>query len=59
MFSFNMAVYNIFGGYTPEVDSVDRDNENITYELKSIIPDNDALDEILEIAAKLQNEIHR
>lgn len=56
MFNIDKMMYNVLGGYTIDTESVDKNNENIVYELKSIIPNKEALDEILEMAAVIQNE---
>lgn len=56
MFSLDKMMYNVLGGYTHENESVDRNNENIVYELKSIFPTEEVLGEILEVAATIQSE---
>lgn len=58
MFNHDKIVYGVLGGYTQGCEREKKQKEEITYELKSIIPTREALDEMLEIAATFRNEKH-
>ena len=58
MLNRDKIVYDVLGGYTQGKEREKKYNEEITYELKSIIPTREALDEMLEIAATFRNEKH-
>lgn len=56
MLNLDKVVCNILGGYSLDSELVDKDNENFEYKLESVIPTKEALDEILDVAAKIRSE---
>lgn len=58
MRTLNDVMYNIFGGYTPEEESVDKNNTDILYTLESVV-NNENLDALLEVSTRIQNDFRR
>lgn len=50
------VLHDVIGGYTPEKEDIDNNCEYIEYEVESVIPSSEILEELLQVAVKVRNE---
>ncbi len=50
------AIWKVMGGYTPEEEEIGNEENIIQYELESMIPTKEALEEVLAMAMVLRDK---
>lgn len=51
----NNMLYELVGEYTSKKEEIDNDHEIIRYKVESILPSEEAVDELFKVAAQVRN----